>query len=141
MPKPHEAYYIPLPADPADAQQVLDILQPIFADRQKRKIAQNLKYDLRILQQHGMEVQPPFFDTMVAHHLLLPQARHNLNAMAADHLGYEPITIETLIGKKGPQQKNMAQVPLDQLTDYACEDADLTLQLYQKLASELVEKN
>ncbi len=137
--KPYEAYYIPI--TPTNTQQVLDTLRPIFVHTQKLKIAQNLKYDLRVLQQHSIKVHPPFFDTMVAHHLLFPQARHSLNAMAADYFNYMPISIETLIGKKGPKQKNMAQVPLAKQVPYACEDADLTLQLYKKMEVELAEKN
>ncbi len=136
--KPHEAYYIPI--TPTNTQQILNTLQPIFVNPHKLKIAQNLKYDLRVLQQHSIKAHPPFFDTMVAHHLLFPQARHNLNTMATDYLNYMPINIEALIGKKSPKQKNMAQVPLAKLVPYACEAADLALQLYKKMVIELAEK-
>lgn len=139
--KPHEAYYIPLTS--AHAQKFLDRLKPILTDVTKQKIGQNLKYDLHILRRHGIEVAPPFFDTMVAHHLLQPEARHNLDEMAVNHLSYKPMSIELLIGKrgKGLTQKCMSEVPLDKLTDYACEDADVTLRLYHKFKLELEENN
>lgn len=129
---PHEAYYINLKTP--HAQALLDRLAPVFATREIKKVGQNLKYDLHVLQQHGIEVEANYFDTMVAHHLLYPEQAHNLNDMAASHLSYKAIEIATLIGKreKGSKQKCMSEVPIEKLTDYACEDADIALQLYQK---------
>ncbi|MEM7174112.1 MAG: DNA polymerase I [Bacteroidota bacterium] len=138
--QPHQAYYINL--NHPQANQLLEVLKPIFLDEKKEKIGQNLKYDLHILQQHEIEVKPPFFDTMVAHHLLHPTSRHNLDDMAKSYLGYQPIGIEDLIGKKekGVVQKCMSEVALDKLVNYACEDADVTFRLFEKMKKELVKE-
>lgn len=135
----HEACFIPIPIDEEEASARLSLLQPLFKS-QKRKIGQNLKYDLLVLHQAGLQVNGPFFDTMIAHHLLAPNTRYSLTALAKTYLQYSPIEIDTLIGPKGKGQLNMAQVPLNQLVPYACEDADITFQVYEKMLPLLVKE-
>ena len=140
--QPHHAYYIPLHKDSSlQKDDIIKCLAPLFADTNIKKIGQNLKYDLHVLRGYGLLVKGPFFDTMVAHHLLQPEGRHGLDHMAKTYLHYEPIPIDELIGPKGKNQKSMASVDLDLLTTYACEDADLTLQLYEKFALALKKEN
>jgi DNA polymerase-1 len=107
--------------------------QEVFADPAILKIGQNIKYDLLILRPYGLEVAGPMFDTMLAHYVLAPESKHNMDDMSSELLGYRPVSIETLIGKKGKNQLSMRDVELEPLREYACEDADITLQLYQKL--------
>lgn len=132
--QPGEAHYIPLPKDPAAAQQIVQEFQPILASTTIRKVAQNLKYDISVLQRYGIVVAPPLFDTMLAHYLLAPEARHSLNAMAEQYLQYTPMPIEALIGPKGKDQKSLQTVDVALVKEYAGEDADITLQLYHQLA-------
>ena len=129
--QPHEAFFIPLKNK--EQRTFLRLLRPIFSNKQLCKVGQNLKYDLLVLQQHACKVEGPFFDTMIAHHLLEPDVRHNLTLLANQYLRYAPIEIETLIGK-GKNQLSLADVPLQQLVAYACEDADITWQIYAQLA-------
>ena len=138
--EPKKAFFIPIPTLEKDAKKVLKLFESIFSNEKILKVGQNLKYDLLVLKQHGVEVHGPFFDTMVAHHLLEPNRRHNLTALANTYLHYAPIEIETLIGKKGKSQKSLRDVPLEALVTYACEDADITLQIFQKLAPLLKEE-
>ncbi|MEM9569593.1 MAG: DNA polymerase I [Bacteroidota bacterium] len=135
----HKAFFIPIPTDQEAAAARLALLQPLFKSK-KRKVGQNLKYDLLVLHQAGLQVEGPFFDTMIAHHLLAPNTRYSLTALAKAYLQYSPIEIDTLIGPKGKGQLNMAQVPLNQLVPYACEDADITLQIYEKMLPLLVQE-
>ncbi|HAH25953.1 MAG TPA: DNA polymerase I [Prolixibacteraceae bacterium] len=130
----HEAFCVTLPADRKEATKVVQEFQLVFGDENITKIGQNIKYDLSMLLNYGVELKGPLFDTMMAHYLIQPEMRHNLDYLCELYLGYEKITTETLIGKKGALQQNMRQAPLDKLRDYSCEDADLTLQL--KLAIE-----
>ena len=140
--KPHHAYYIPFRPDiPLTIPAVISLLQPLFQDKKIEKIGQHLKYDMHVLRRYGADIQGPLFDTMVAHHLLNPDGRHGLNSMSIAHLSYRPIPIQELIGPRGPKQKSMREVPLEQLIDYACEDADLTLRLYHELAPLLKKEN
>lgn len=135
--KPHEAWYVPVPAERAAAQAIVDEFRPFFENEQIEKIGQNLKYDAIVLKNYGVELRGPFWDTMIAHYLLEPELRHNLNYLAEAYLDYSPVKIEELIGKKGAAQGNMRDVPLEQIKEYAAEDADLALQLKNHLAPQL----
>ena len=134
---PGEAYYVPIPKEPVVAKQIVQEFKALLESKTICKIGQNLKYDISILQRYGVTVSTPLFDTMLAHYLLAPDIRHNLNVMAQQYLHYAPITIETLIGSKGKKQKNMESVDITLVKEYACEDADITLQIYRKLAPEI----
>ncbi|TDG95121.1 DNA polymerase I [Cardinium endosymbiont of Culicoides punctatus] len=135
--KAGEAYYLSIPTHPEEAQSFLLLLQPLLSNGNILKVGQNLKYDLIVLQRHGLSVAPPLFDTMIAHALIAPDMRHNLTVLSKQYLNYTPIPIEELIGPKGKKQLNMEIVPLEQVTAYAAEDADLTLQIYEKISLEL----
>ncbi|UYZ61965.1 DNA polymerase I [Hymenobacter weizhouensis] len=127
---PGEAYYVPVPPDDdAAAQALVDEFRPFFEAEHIRKIGQNIKYDLTILKHYRVAVRGPLFDTMLAHYLLEPDMRHNMDVLAETYLHYTPISILELIGPKGKNQKTMAQIPPAEVRDYACEDADVTLQL------------
>ena len=130
--KAHEAWYLPMPAEREACQKKLELLRPLFEDESIMKIGQNLKYDISMLAQYGISVKGPMFDTMLAHYLLEPEQRHNMDYLAEIYLNYLTIPIEDLIGK-GRQQKTMREVPIEQVKEYAAEDADITLQLYEKL--------
>ncbi len=136
--KAHEAWYVPIPADRADAQQIVEEFRPLFENEQLEKIGQNLKYDAIVLKSYGVEVRGPLFDTMLAHYLLEPEnRRHGMDYMAETMLDYTPVKIEDLIGKKGAAQGNMRDVPMDAIKEYAAEDADITLQLHDLLAPKI----
>ena len=130
---PGEAYYVPIPKDYAQAKAIVEEFRPLLKSSAICKVGQNIKYDSLILQRYGVGIAPPVFDTMIAHYLLAPNRFHNMNAMAEQYLAYEPISIETLIGRSGAQQKNMQDIDLALVKDYACEDADITLQLQQRM--------
>jgi len=130
--KAHEAWYLPMPDDREECQRKLELLRPLFEDESILKIGQNLKYDISMLAQYGISVKGPMFDTMLAHYLLEPEQRHNMDYLAEVYLNYLTIPIEDLIGK-GRQQKTMREVPIELVKEYAAEDADITLQLYEKL--------
>ena len=136
--KAHEAWYLPMPAEREACQKKLELLRPLFEDESIMKIGQNLKYDISMLAQYGINVKGPMFDTMLAHYLLEPEQRHNMDYLAEVYLNYLTIPIEDLIGK-GRQQKTMREVPIEQVKEYAAEDADITLQLYEKLLPQLKE--
>lgn len=127
-----KAYYVPVPAEREKAEAIVSQLLPFFRDEKVMKIAQNLKYDMTVLRGYGVEIAGPLFDTMLAHYLLQPDMRHNMDLLAETYLNYKPVSIETLIGKKGKGQGNMRDVPVDKVVEYAGEDADITYQLYQK---------
>jgi len=130
--KAHEAWYLSMPADQQECQKKLELLRPLFEDESILKIGQNLKYDISMLAQYGISVKGKLFDTMLAHYLLEPEQRHNMDYLAEVYLNYLTIPIEDLIGK-GRQQKTMREVPVELVKEYAAEDADITLQLYEKL--------
>ena len=130
--KAHEAWYLPMPAEREACQQKLELLRPLFEDEAILKIGQNLKYDISMLAQYGIPVKGKMFDTMLAHYLLEPEQRHNMDYLAEVYLNYITIPIEDLIGK-GRQQKTMREVPVELIKEYAAEDSDITLQLYEKL--------
>ena len=130
--KAHEAWYLSMPAEREACQKKLELLRPLFENEGIQKIGQNLKYDISMLAQYGISVKGPMFDTMLAHYLLEPEQRHNMDYLAEVYLNYLTIPIEDLIGK-GRQQRTMREVPVEQVKEYAAEDADITLQLYEKL--------
>jgi DNA polymerase I len=122
-------YLIHFPESQKETKTILEIVRPLFENPAIRKIGQNMKYDIQVLANYGIEVKGPLFDTMIAHYLLEPDMRHNMNLLSESYLGYSPVHIESLIGEKGNNQKNMRAVPVDKLMDYAVEDADVTYQL------------
>jgi DNA polymerase-1 len=127
---PGEAYYVPVPSNDAEASQALvDEFRPFFESKTIVKIGQNIKYDLLILKNYDVRVEGPFFDTMLAHYLIEPDMRHNMDVLAETYLHYTPVPITDLIGPKGKSQKTMADIDPARVSDYACEDADVTLQL------------
>ncbi len=137
--EPHKAYYVPVSADRDEAQKTVELFRPLFEDTTKTLIGQNIKYDLQVLKNYNIEIKNKMFDTMVAHFLLNADMRHNMNILAETYLNYSPISIETLIGKKarGQEQLNMREVDINLITEYAAEDADITLQLKNTFAPEL----
>ena len=127
--KTSEAYYIPFPEDFNEAQLLVNEFKLLFENETITKIGQNIKYDLAILKRYNIEIKGKLFDTMVAHFLIQPDMRHNMNVLAETYLNYSPVSIETLIGKKGKEQLGMRSVPIEEIKEYAGEDADITLQL------------
>ncbi len=134
-----KAFYVPLPLDRAQAIEILEEFRGFFSSTEIQKIGQNLKYDIKVLMQYGIQVNAPLFDTMIAHYLINPDMRHNLDILSETYLNYTPQPIEELIGKKGKNQKTMQDVDLDMVKEYAAEDADVTLQLKQCFEPLLVE--
>jgi DNA polymerase-1 len=128
-----EGYYIPVPANRAEAQAIVDEFKPIFLNEKIEKIAQNIKYDLMVLTQFGVEVKGKTYDTMLAHYIIEPEKRHGMDILAEDFLNYTPVSIEEIIGKKGVKQGNMRDADIEKVKEYAAEDADITLQLRDKL--------
>jgi DNA polymerase-1 len=132
-----EAFYVPFPEDPAACQAQADLFKTIFAKESTIKIAQNIKYDMSVLRNYGIEIKGATYDTMLAHYLIEPEKRHGMDALALAYLSYEPMSIENLIGKKGAKQGNMREVELNLIKEYAAEDADITLQLKPFLDKQL----
>ena len=139
--KAGEAYYVPVPPDRAQAKKILAAFQPLFDDPKRIWVGQNIKYDLLILKWYGVEISGTLFDTMLAHYVIEPEGKRNMDLLSAQYLGYEPVHIEELIGKKGKGQGNMRDVALDKITEYAAEDADITYQLKQKFLPLLKSKS
>lgn len=135
--KQHEAYYIPISSDFKEAKAQISEFKAIFENDKIEKIAQNIKYDTTILKRYGIRIAGPLFDTMLAHYLLQPDMRHNMDLLAETYLNYKTISIESLIGKKGKNQLSMADIPLDKVCEYAAEDADITLQLKELFAPKI----
>ncbi|TND08670.1 MAG: DNA polymerase I [Bacteroidetes bacterium] len=135
--KAHEGWYVPVPAEQKEARQLVNIFKPLFENAAIGKTGQNIKYDLSVLKAYGINITGTLFDTMIAHYLLQPDMRHNMDVLAETYLNYSPVSIETLIGKKGKNQGNMRDVPLEQISEYAAEDADITLQLRTVFEPEL----
>jgi DNA polymerase-1 len=127
--EPGKAFYIPCPADQAAARNLLNLFAELFSKTTITWVGQNIKYDLLILKWYGIEVKGKLFDTMLAHYVIEPEGRRSMDLLSSQYLGYEPVSIETLIGKKGKNQGNMRQVALEIIKEYAAEDADITLQL------------
>lgn len=135
------AYYIPLSEDQGEVLQTLEIFRPFFEKEDLIKIAHNLKFDYKILQQYNITVKGAMFDTMIAHYLLNPDGRHGMDYLSEIYLNYKPVSIETIIGKKGKNQGNFRDADLRTQTDYAAEDADITFQLYELFAPQLKKEN
>jgi len=135
----HKGYYIPFPEDQATAQQLVEELRPFFEAEQIEKIAHNIKYDAKVLDKYNISVKGKLFDTMLAHYLINPDMRHNMDVLSETYLNYQPITIESLIGKKGKNQKSFRTVALKDQTEYGVEDADVTFQLKQLFEEKLIE--
>jgi DNA polymerase-1 len=133
----HEAYCVTLPANKDEAQRILNEFREIFADEHVTKIGQNIKYDILMLSNYGIDVKGKLYDTMLAHYLIQPDMKHNLDRLCEQYLNYKKVPTEDLIGKKGKNQRGMRSVPLEKLRDYSCEDADLTLQLKHAIDPEL----
>ena len=135
--KEHEAFYVPIPAQHEDALHVVNIFKPLYEDSKILKIGQNLKYDLEVLRNYGVELRGNMWDTMIAHYLIQPELRHNMDYMAEVYLHYQTIHIDELIGPRGKNQRSMRDLSPTEVYEYACEDADITLQLKNKLEPEL----
>lgn len=136
-----KGFYLPFSDNKEEAQQLIEELRPFFENKDIQKVGQNLKYDIKVLYKYDIEVRGPLFDTMLAHYLINPDMRHNMDVLAETYLNYSPVSIETLIGKKGKNQKSMRDVPLEDQTEYAVEDADITLQLKEHFEKELGDAN
>jgi len=127
--KPGEAFYVPCPADQKRTNEILSLFVPLFTDKKKVWIGQNIKYDLLVLKWYGIELTGNIFDTMLAHYVIEPDGKRSMDLLSEKYLGYEPVHIEELIGKKGKTQGNMRDVEIEKIKEYAGEDADITLQL------------
>ncbi len=136
-----KGFYLPFPEDKTEAQELIEQLRPFFESDSIQKIGQNLKYDIKVLAKYNIKVKGKLFDTMLAHYLINPDMRHNMDVLAETYLNYTPISIETLLGKKGKNQLSMREVPLEKQTEYAVEDSDITLQLKEHFEKELGEAN
>lgn len=137
--EPGKAYFVALPLDHEKAKEILKPFKKVFEDKDIEKIAQNAKFDMMVLEHYDVQVRGPIFDTMLAHYLIEPEMRHNLNLLSENYLHYSPVPIENLIGKKGKKQLSMADLKPEDIADYAAEDADLALQLKEKLEPQLKE--
>ena len=135
----NEAFYVPVPADRQQAQNIVNIFKPVYEQPSILKIGQNIKYDMEVLANYGVELAGEMFDTMLAHYLLQPEQRHNMDDMAETYLGYRTIHIDELIGPKGKGQKSMRDLPPAEVYEYAAEDADVTLKLKNLLEPKLHE--
>lgn len=127
--KEHEAWYVPVPADPQGAAEIVHRFASVLSHKDIRKIGQNIKFDILVLRKYGVKVAGPLFDTMIAHYLLNPELHHGMDYLAETYLNYKPVPIEQLIGPKGKKQGSMRNVPIEEIKEYAAEDADITLQL------------
>ncbi len=134
-----KGFYVAFPEDKDEAQKLIEELRPFFESENIEKIGQNLKYDIKVLHKYNMPVKGKYFDTMLAHYLINPDMRHGMDVLAETYLNYSPVSITELIGKKGKNQLSMRDVPLDKITEYAVEDADITFQLAQHFRPELAE--
>ncbi len=132
-----EAYYIPIPTDEKEAQAIINDFKEVLENDTIVKIGQNIKYDILVLKKYGIHVSGPIFDTMLAHYLIAPESKHNMDALAEQYLNYTPVSITTLIGPKGKKQGNMRDVDPKEVVEYAGEDADITLQLKEHLSGEI----
>ncbi|PSL00510.1 DNA polymerase I [Cecembia rubra] len=129
---PGEAFYVPFPSDQEKAKKQLELFRDVFENEAITKIGQNVKYDMLVLMNYGLKVRGKLYDTMLAHYLIEPEGKHSMDWLAQQYLNYKPVSIESLIGKKGKNQGNMRDVDVDEVVAYAAEDADVTLKLKQK---------
>lgn len=134
---PHEAFYVPIPANREEALRIVNIFKPLYEDPEILKVGQNIKYDLEVLRNYNIHLAGPMWDTMIAHYLIQPELRHNMDYMAETYLNYQTVHIDELIGPRGKGQRSMRDLSPTQVYEYACEDADITLQLKEKLEPEL----
>ena len=137
----NQAFYVPVPTEREEAQKIVNLFKPVFENPKTLKVGQNIKYDMLVLSNYGVEIGGPMFDTMIAHYILQPELRHGMDYLAEIYLKYETIKIEELIGAKGKNQKNMRDLPPSDVYKYACEDADVTLKLKHVLEKELETSN
>lgn len=137
--EPHKAFYVAIPADREKAQRLVDIFKPLYESPGILKVGQNIKYDLEVLANYGITLAGDMWDTMIAHYLIQPELRHNMDYMAEVYLNYKTVRIEELIGPKGKNQRSMRSLPPAEAYEYACEDADITLQLKNALEPRLKE--
>jgi len=137
---PGEAFYVPVPADQEKTKVILSNFEPLFSDKSKTWVGQNIKYDMLVLKWYDIAIAGQLFDTMLAHYVIEPEGKRGMDLLSAKYLGYEPVHIEELIGKKGKTQGTMRDVELDKIKEYAAEDADITLQLKKVFAPLLKEK-
>ena len=136
--KPHEAWYVAIPKDNEARQRIINIFKPVLENPDSLKTGQNIKYDILVMENCGIHVKGKLFDTMVAHYILQPELHHGMDYLSEVYLNYKTIHIEELIGQKGKNQKNMSQLEPEQIYEYACEDADVTMQLKEVLEQELI---
>lgn len=139
--KKGKAFYVPCPKDEAECKELLDLFVPLFQNEKITWVGQNLKYDILVLKNYGYELVGDVFDTMLAHYVVEPEGKRSMDVLSEQFLSYSPVSIETLIGKKGKNQKSMADLPQEEISDYAAEDADITLQLKKKLFPLLKKKD
>ncbi|MDY6318360.1 MAG: DNA polymerase I [Prevotella sp.] len=139
--KENEAFYVAIPANREEALKLVNIFKPVYENKETLKVGQNIKYDMEVLRNYGIEVQGPMFDTMIAHYLINPELHHNMDYMAETLLNYKTIHIEELIGEKGRHQKSMRDLEPKDVYEYAAEDADITLKLKNVLEPKLKEAN
>ena len=137
----HEAFYVAVPVNREEALRIVNIFKPLYEDPQILKVGQNIKYDLEVLRNYNIELKGPMWDTMIAHYLIQPELRHNMDFMAETLLGYQTVHIDELIGPRGKKQRSMRELQPSEVYEYACEDADITLQLKNKLEPMLREHN
>ena len=137
----NRAYYVPVPANRDEALKIVNELRPLYENENSMKVGQNIKYDMIVLQNYGVQVKGKLFDTMLAHYVLQPELRHNMDYLAEIYLQYQTIHIDELIGARGKNQKNMRDLPAEDVYRYACEDADVTLKLKNVLEKELKEQS
>ena len=133
----HEAFYVPIPANRKEALRIVNIFKPLYEDPEILKVGQNIKYDLEVLRNYNIHLAGPMWDTMIAHYLIQPELRHNMDFMAEVYLNYQTVHIDELIGPRGKSQRSMRDLSPTDVYEYACEDADITLQLKNKLEQEL----
>ena len=133
----HEAFYVPISANREEALRIVNIFKPLYEDPRILKVGQNIKYDLEVLRNYNIRLAGPMWDTMIAHYLIQPELRHNMDFMAESYLKYQTVHIDELIGPRGKKQRSMRDLTPEEVYEYACEDADITLQLKNKLQPEL----
>jgi len=138
--KKGEGYLVYFPENENEVKEMLSVLKPVFENSNIRKIGQNIKFDIQVLANYCIEVKGAFFDTMIAHYLLEPEMRHNMDYLAETYLSYKPVSIESLIGERGRNQKSMRSVPAEKIVEYSVEDADITLQLKELFEPKLIKE-
>lgn len=139
--KAGNGWYVPVNEDEENWKDTIAIFKPLLEDHSKTIIGQNIKYDIQVMKQKGVQIAGTLFDTMLAHYIIDPDGKHGMDDLSMNYLGYQPVSIETLIGKKGKKQGSMKDLAPEKISDYASEDADITLQLKEKFAPEVKEKN